>query len=76
MAVEILNVRIAAERELVLAKAKSFQQSPVVKDFRAFKIGDRDIDVVDANSFGHGGMLRVEETRIKVAAQLDKLAHT
>jgi len=54
MAVEILNVRIAAQSELVLAKAQSLQQDPIVENLRALKKGDCDIDMVDSNNFGHG----------------------
>lgn len=54
MAVEILNVRIAVQSELVLAKAQSLEQNAVVESLRAFEIGDCDIDVVDSNNFGHG----------------------
>ena len=54
MAVEILNVWIAAQRELVLAKAQSFQQDPVIENLRALKIGDCDIDMVNSNNFGYG----------------------
>ena len=52
MAVKVLNVRIAAQREFVLAKAQNPQQDPVVENLRAFKIGNRDIDMVDSNNFG------------------------
>jgi hypothetical protein len=59
VAVEVLNVRITAETELVLAKAQGLQENTVVEELRTLKIRDRDIDMVDSNYFGHGMALTV-----------------
>ena len=54
MAVEILHVRIAIQSELVFAKLQRIQQDLVIKDFRAVKIGDGDVDMIDSGDFWHG----------------------
>ena len=59
VAVEVLNVRIAAQSEFIFAKAQSLQHDAVVENLRALKIGDCDIDMVDSNNFGHGMALTV-----------------
>lgn len=59
VAVEVLNVRIAAQSEFILAKAQSLQHDAVVENLRALKVGDCDIDMVDSSDFGHGMALTV-----------------
>ena len=54
MAVEVLDVRIAAQSEFVFSEAQSLQQDAVVESLRALKIGHCDVDMVDSNNFGHG----------------------
>ena len=53
MAVEILHMRIAIQRELVLAEFQCLQQNLVIEDFRPGKVGDGDVEVVDSGDFGH-----------------------
>jgi hypothetical protein len=53
MSVEILNVAIPTQDKLVLAKPKNYTQNPIVESFRLSKVGNSDVDVVDADNFSH-----------------------
>ena len=59
VAVEVLNVRIAAQSELILAETQGLKHDAVVENLRAHKIGDCDVDMVDPNNFSHGLALTV-----------------
>ena len=48
VAIEVLNMRLAAQLEFVLAKTQCVQQYPVIEYFRARQIGSRDVDVMIA----------------------------
>ncbi len=51
--VEILDMRIAGNREVILSKAQHVDQRRIVKSFRSAKVGDREVDVIDSQNFGH-----------------------
>jgi len=53
MPVEILHMRIVAQSKFVLPESQCLQQDFVIENFRAIKIGDGDVDVVDSGDFGH-----------------------
>ena len=53
MAVEVLNVSIATNGECVLAEPQ-YLHGTVVKRFGPRHVGHGDVDVVDADDFGHG----------------------
>ena len=84
VAVEVLNVRIAAQSELILAETQSLKHDAVVEILRALKIGDCDIDMVDSNNFGHGMALpvsgranaRVQVRLARAAGQTSPATHS
>jgi hypothetical protein len=64
MSAEMLNVTIATQDELVFAKPKNHTQDSIVESFRRNKVGNSDVDMVDADDFGHG-QLRVRDDRLE-----------
>ena len=57
MTIEVLDVRIAAQGEIVLSETKRFKQDVIVEGLRALKIRHCDVDMVDSNNFGHGAKM-------------------
>src|SRR5262249_50811917 len=53
VAIEVLDVRITVDAERVLAKLECLHQHAVIKRFGDHKVRNRDVDVVDADDFGH-----------------------
>jgi hypothetical protein len=60
VAIEVLNMRLTAQLEFVLAKTQCVQQYPVIEYFRARQIGNCDVDVVDSSHFGHGAVCQAD----------------
>jgi hypothetical protein len=54
VAIEVLHVRLAVEREGVLAKAQRAEHHAVVERFRPRHVGHGDVDVVDPGDVSHG----------------------
>jgi hypothetical protein len=55
VAVVVLHVRIAADREAVLAEAEHALQNRVVVRLGARQVGNRQVHVVEANDVEHAG---------------------
>ena len=53
MTVIVLDVCIAAESEPVFPEAENSYKQPVVKLFRKSKVGNGEVDMVDADDFCH-----------------------
>src|ERR1039457_5543370 len=60
VAIEVLNMRLSAQLEFVLAKTRCVQQYPVIEYFRARQIGSCDVDMVDSSHFGHGAVCQAD----------------
>jgi len=54
VAIVVLNMRLAAQLEFVLAKTECVLQYPVIEHFRARQVGHCDVDMVDDDYFGLG----------------------
>src|SRR6218665_2113258 len=52
-AVVVLHMRLAVQREAVLAKPQGLQQHPVVEGFGTCQVADGDVDMVDADDVRH-----------------------